>query len=69
MAETADRLARLTHDLRTPVNVVVGFAGLLKEEAGDALSPRARDYLERIIAAGQEIEAALERAEPPAEAG
>jgi len=55
-AEVANRskgefLARMTHDLRTPLNVILGFAELLLDDA--ALQPPQRDNLKRIYRSGQ----------------
>jgi two-component system sensor histidine kinase/response regulator len=55
-AEVANRskgefLARMTHDLRTPLNVILGFAELLLDDA--ALQRPHRDNLKRIYRSGQ----------------
>jgi signal transduction histidine kinase len=42
-------LGMATHDLRKPLSLIVGFAELLEEEGGDRLSPRDREYVEKIL--------------------
>jgi adenylate cyclase len=46
-------VAQMRHDLRTPVNAILGYGQLLLEEHDDALDPETRRDLERVIAAGQ----------------
>lgn len=41
----------VSHDLRSPLRGINGFASLLAEEYGDRLDGKARDYLSRITAA------------------
>ena len=50
----AEGLARLRHDLRTPLTVVIGFAELM---AGDRplTDEQRRDYAERVLNAATEI--------------
>jgi signal transduction histidine kinase len=50
-----ERLARLVHDLRTPLTIVQGFAELL-DRGGDKLDDSRRsEYLGRISQAGREM--------------
>ena len=39
-------LANMSHDIRTPMNAIVGFAGLISDNAGDA--ERVKDYSHKI---------------------
>ncbi|MGE0099183.1 MAG: ATP-binding protein [Hydrogenophaga sp.] len=41
----------VSHDLRTPLRTIDGFARIIEEEDGDQLSPQGRGHLRRIIAA------------------
>lgn len=41
----------VSHDLRTPLRGINGFAQALEEDVGDKLDPEHRDYLDRIRAA------------------
>jgi signal transduction histidine kinase len=59
-AERANRLkseflARMSHDLRTPMNAVVGFSDLLAEEAEGPLHAVYKDYVERIQRGGRHL--------------
>ncbi len=44
-----DFLSRMSHDLRTPLNAVIGFANLAAE---DTKEPQTADYLQKISASG-----------------
>jgi PAS domain S-box-containing protein len=39
----------ISHDLRAPLRAMIGFADLALMDAGDQVTPRTKDYLERII--------------------
>jgi signal transduction histidine kinase len=55
-----ERLARLVHDLRTPLTIVQGFAELL-ERGGTALDDQRRtEYLGRIATASREMKTILD---------
>jgi signal transduction histidine kinase len=55
-----ERLARLVHDLRTPLTIVQGFAELL-DRGGDKLDDARRtEYLGRIAQAGREMKEILD---------
>lgn len=41
----------VSHDLRTPLRTIDGFARIIEEDDGDKLSPQGRSHLRRIIAA------------------
>lgn len=48
-----------SHDLRAPLRSVLAFGEMLAENSGDALDQRGRDYLDRIIASGQRMQALI----------
>jgi signal transduction histidine kinase len=57
-----DRLARLVHDVRTPLAIVIGFSELLESRA-ESLTPEQRaDYVARIRSAAEEMSALLDSA-------
>lgn len=51
----ADFLADLSHQLRTPLNSVIGFSELLVDEKVGALNPEQREYLNDILASGRHL--------------
>jgi signal transduction histidine kinase len=56
-----DPVARLVHELRTPLAVVSGFAELL-ERRGETLTPEQHaEYLARIIEGVREMDQILDR--------
>ncbi len=55
-----ERLARLVHDLRTPLTVVGGFADLL-EARGESLSAEQRtEFTARVAEGARELRAILD---------
>lgn len=46
----------VSHDLRTPVRAIQGFAHLLLGDHGAALPPEAREYLDKIIRASKRMD-------------
>jgi signal transduction histidine kinase/CHASE3 domain sensor protein len=48
-------LASMSHELRTPLSAILGFADLLLTSPKEALSPRARESLERIKRNGNHL--------------
>jgi PAS domain S-box-containing protein len=65
-AEAASRaklavLAHVSHDLRTPLNAVLGFAQLLRHDLGKPEVERQREYLGGIEQAGWELLELIER--------
>ncbi len=59
LAEVNDRrnafLARMSHELRTPLNAVLGFAGMLRDEAVGPLTDKQREYADDIVEAGSHL--------------
>ncbi len=65
-AEAASRaklavLANVSHDLRTPLNAVLGFAQLMRQDLGTPEVERQREYLDGIERAGWELLELIER--------
>jgi signal transduction histidine kinase len=59
-ADPHERLARLVHDLRTPLTIVQGFAELLERGMSSLDEARQAEYLGRIAAAGREMKEILD---------
>jgi signal transduction histidine kinase len=59
-ADPHERLARLVHDLRTPLTIVQGFAELLERGISTLEEERRAEYLGRIAAAGREMKEILD---------
>jgi signal transduction histidine kinase len=57
-----DGVARLRHDLRSPLTVVVGFAELMTGERPLSDAER-RDYARRVLSAALEIRDLIDAAE------
>jgi signal transduction histidine kinase len=57
---TADRdraafLAAVSHELRSPLNAILGFADVLMAEVDGPLSPEAREEVEQILGSGKHL--------------
>ena len=50
-----DFLATMSHDLRTPLNSVIGFSNVLLKTAPPRLTPQEVQYLERVRANGVQL--------------
>jgi signal transduction histidine kinase len=59
-ADPHERLARLVHDLRTPLTIVQGFSELLERGVSSLDEARRAEYLGRIAAAGREMKEILD---------
>lgn len=49
-------LNNINHELKTPLNAIIGYAGLLLQEAGDRLAPEQRSDLELVEANGKHLQ-------------
>jgi signal transduction histidine kinase len=56
-----DGIAKLRHDLRTPLTVVIGFAEILSGERPLTDEER-RDYAQRVLSAGIEMRELIDSA-------
>lgn len=48
-------LVQVSHDLRTPLNGIIGLSELLQQEHFGALNPRQRSYVENILHSGRHL--------------
>jgi signal transduction histidine kinase len=55
-----EHLVRLTHDLRTPLTVVSGFADLLERQADRLTAEQRTEYIHRIAVAAGELRKILD---------
>jgi len=55
LAAQNELLASLSHDLRSPLNAVLGFADLLQRDRAEPLSARQQDRLVRVIRGGEHL--------------
>ena len=60
-------VVHIRHELRTPVNAILGYSELLLEEHGGALTVEERRDLERVIEAGHQLLRIVVEALDPAE--
>ena len=63
VGEWVDLLARISHDLRTPLNAVIGFSDVMQQELFGPLGhTRYQEYVRHIRASGMEVLQAAEDA-------
>lgn len=70
MAETPTTLARLAHDIRGPLSVILSYASLLDEGAAGPLTAEQREMVADMLTSAKEIATAIDRAvagDPPGE--
>ncbi|MBI4510886.1 MAG: PAS domain S-box protein [Deltaproteobacteria bacterium] len=48
-------LANMSHDLRTPLNAVIGFSELLDQEIHGPLTPKQREYVQHVLRSGRHL--------------
>lgn len=48
-------LAQMSHEIRSPLNVTISFANLIKDELGNLLTPELSEYIEGIEMAGNRL--------------
>ena len=53
-------LALMSHELRTPLAVILGFGGLLREEAVGPINQQQGEYLDRIMSNGRHLHQLVE---------
>jgi signal transduction histidine kinase len=54
-AHKSDFLANTSHELCTPLNAIIGFAQVLRDEVTGPLEPKQAEYLEDILVSGQQL--------------
>ena len=58
--EVKDFVYRVSHDLRSPISTILGYAELLASDHADKLNEEGRRYLDSVRAASQQLNAMLE---------
>jgi signal transduction histidine kinase len=56
-------LTRLTHDLRAPLNGILGFSRLLQEGKGGPLAELQREFVEDVLESGHNLLRVVEQLE------
>ncbi|HEX5580656.1 MAG TPA: histidine kinase dimerization/phospho-acceptor domain-containing protein [Gemmatimonadaceae bacterium] len=54
-SDAGDLLARMSHEMRTPLNSVIGFATLLRANEDGNLGERELAYVDRIVSSGHHL--------------
>ena len=53
-------VATISHELRTPINAVMGYSALLSDELDGPITPQQRDHLTRMRASGRHLHGLVE---------
>ena len=59
---------RLFHDLRSPVNAIVGFSNLVRDGAAGPTTDRQREFLDDVLASANQLLAIIDNNERRARA-
>jgi signal transduction histidine kinase len=62
-------IPRLTHDLRTPLNGVLGFAKLLHNGRAGPLNDQQREFVADVLESGQKLLAIVQQLEAEGRSG
>lgn len=61
-----ERLARLVHDLRTPLTIVLGFSEMLRRRGEDLQPEQRAEYVARIDDAARDLKRLVDAQRPSA---
>lgn|GEM_PF-2841710 len=53
--ELVTLLGRLFHDLRSPVNAIIGFSNLVRNEAAGPTTAKQREFLDDVLRSANEL--------------
>jgi len=52
-------IRRMVHDLRTPLNTIVGFASLVRDGQAGPITEQQREFLDYVLSGARELEAIM----------
>lgn len=64
-----DVLRRLAHDLRSPLNTIIGFAAIIRDGHAGPITEKQQRFLDDIMSGARELEALIAAAQIEAEKG
>lgn len=59
-----ERIARLVHDLRTPLTIVLGFSDMLRKRGDDLTAEQRAEFLARVDDAAKDLKRILDGQRP-----